>query len=421
MAVYGIGAAAGGFADGFLKGRMAREQINSNKMEKQLNEERLKGAQRESAEAERIAAAREALNTGLQSLETDYSQGAGEFSSFMPEQMGVTPPAAGAPPANGLQQPVQPKSPWRTPADMYRDRTGAEGMYYDRMSSLYKNYYTASNQPDKALLVDNTLSEMREKKVDKLVKGAAAAMFVGAPEALGLLDRVSSVAGFGRVDTKSGTFDPETKTWNGIKMVQADGTETVRSFTPADMMSLAYHGDPAKHFEMLNEKAYRDGVLQNQTRGVNNESERLRLDGERISIEADQNKGEREDRAEEREARRNRENVDLLHKLVSRSIKPPIAPNKAVFDMANDQVADEKDRKAAQAQIQQYSADVSRYESRAEETNMMVETAQSIMAMNPGLKAQDAAYIIQGFDGEKKRGPDGRAYIEFNGQRILVP
>lgn len=415
MAAYGIGAAAGGFADGFIKGRMLREQINSNKMEKQLNEERLKGAQRENTEAERIAAAREALNTGLQSLETDYSQGAGDFSSFMPEQMGVTPPAAGAPPANGLQQPSQPKSPWRTPADMYRDRAGAEGMYYDRMATLYKNHYTTINQPDKALLVDNTLSEMREKKTDKLVKGAAAALFVGAPEALGLLDRVSSVAGFGRVDTKSGTFDPETKTWNGIKMVQADGTETVRSFTPADMMSLAYYGDPAKHFEMLNEKAYRDGALKNQSRGLDNEDERLRIDGERVKVQEEQTAFEREDRAEDRRLKRERADVEILHQLISSSFKPPIEPDPSVFKAASYD-------DAAKAQVQQYNNAVVQYESRAELTQSMVGGAQNLMALNPGLKPQDAAYVVQNSDRLGKVTPDadGRYYLNFKGMRILL-
>jgi hypothetical protein len=411
MAVYGLGAAAGGFADGFLKGRMVREQIDSNKMEKKLNEQRLKDAEREGLKAERSDAARVALISGMQSLDSEYEQGAGQFSTFMPEQMGVTPPASG--PA-GIQAPETP-SPWKSKGDIYRDASGAESAYYSGMAKLYKNYYAESDQPDKALLVDDTISTMREKKVDKLVKGASAALFVGAPEALSLLDRVSSVAGMGRVDTKSGSFDPKTKTWTGVKMTQADGTEVVRDFTPTDMMSLANYGDPGKAFEFMHENAYRERALANQEQGVTNEGRRLANEERRIGLQEEQAGNERDDRAEDRKLRRERADVEILHQLISSSFKPPIEPDPSVFKAATYD-------DAAKAQVQKYNNAVVQYESRAELTSSMVSGAQSLMALNPGLKPQDAAYVVQNSDRLGKVTPDadGRYYLNFKGMRILL-
>jgi hypothetical protein len=415
MAVYGLGAAAGGFADGFLKGRMAREQIDSNKMEKKLNEQRLKDAEREGQKADRSEAARVALLSGMQSLDSDYSQGSGRYAEFMPpqpEQMGVSPPPTGA---TGLQAPERPKSPWSMPGNIYRDSAGAEAAYYDDMSKLYKNYYAQSDQPDKALMVDDTISTMREKKVDKLVKGASAALFVGAPEALSLLDRVSSVAGMGRVDTKSGSFDPKTKTWTGVKMTQADGTEVVRDFTPTDMMSLANYGDPGKALEVMLESGFRERALVNQERGVTNDDKRLTNEERRIALQEEQAGNERADRAEDRQLRRERADVEILHQLISSSFKPPIEPDPSVFKAATYD-------DAAKAQVQKYNNAVVQYESRAELTSSMVSGAQNLMALNPGLKPQDAAYVVQNSDRLGKVTPDadGRYYLNFKGMRILL-
>ncbi|CAB4197148.1 hypothetical protein UFOVP1304_22 [uncultured Caudovirales phage] len=410
MAAYGIGAAAGGFADGYLKGRMAREQINSNKMEKTLNEQRLKDAERETKKGERLDASREALTAGLDSLEKEYNQGAGGFLTFMPPRMGMQGPETFDLETAHAEQPA--KSPWGGGA-AYKDPTGANEEYDGRLSKLYKSYYAATDEPDKAFLVDNTISTMRENRTDRLIKKASSALLVGAPDGPNLLDQVAGVAGLGRVNPKSGTFDPKTRTWTGIEMTQTDGSTVVRNFTPDDIMGLANFSDPAKHFELLNEKAYRDETLKNQKLGLANDSRQLDNDGRRIEVAEASSKFEAEDRRKGREMERDRGNVDLLHKIISNSFKPPIKPDAGVYKLA--QALDEP----AQARITAYDASVVEYEDRTEITNRLVDGSQNLMTLNSGLKPQDAAYIMQNNARFRpQRGPGGRLYIEYKGQKL---
>jgi len=401
MAAYGIGAAAGGFADGFLKGAMVRRQINSGKLEDKANELRIKAAEREQSENERKDKARLSFEQGIAALNQDYETGGGDFQQYRPPQMGIADPSA--------QQTEQRPSPFRNPANLYQDPRAAEDLRYERMTKMYENYYNALSEPDKALAIGPALEKIRSGRLEERSKGAIAGMIVGAPGALDKMNSVLQEMGLGQIDSASGRFDPKSGAWTGVTFRGPDGEVQTRDFTRTDLAALASSANPMKFIEFADQKAAREQQAVIEQRRAETDSTRANV--ALLGVQTELERGRRAD--EESRDTRSRQRLTDIRSMFEFSDEPPKRPPDATYKTAMVQ----PDGPAAR-EVQDYSNQAAAWEARRVEMRALGEFAMDIAKLNPSLDAQTIRYILRNMDTMQGVEENGRRYIELDGQKI---
>lgn len=171
-------------------------------------------------------------------IDNDAANGIGEFQKAgfigQPQQAIQNP--------DGTSTPA-PQNPFMVPVDgRYKNQRLADEIRMGMKASALEKLYRARGEPEKAEMVRTQLAEVLDKDIDRKLKAALAGFAMGAP---GSIERVASVYGYfsdGKaIDPTSGAFDPKTKTWTGIRILDEKTGKVVgtRDFTQEDILGLA--------------------------------------------------------------------------------------------------------------------------------------------------------------------------------------
>ena len=271
----GIAGIARGVKQGFEGAGIAARQMEEDERKKVAAErdtERFRMEKVRFAEEEDKINAKKDLAAGLSRVSELYSSGGGICSegqgnapvaanpvadaprmglSSVPAQAAPA-PTGDTPAATGLSATPQPDAPKRENPFMtggenkYANPKVAQEKYYAAKTKLLQDYYNRIGEPEKALAVPKVMSELKNFEFEEKTGAALSAMALGAPGAVAAMSKVYQYFNDGKtLDPESGTFDPKTKTWTGLKVTDENGKTTTLNLTQEQIFGMAKQKDAA--------------------------------------------------------------------------------------------------------------------------------------------------------------------------------
>lgn len=113
---------------------------------------------------------------------------------------------------------------------------------YELQTKALEDYYNKTRQPEKALAARATMNKLRDAEIEEKGRGALLALASGDPGGLSMFSKVYQLYDDGKaIDPNSGTFDPKTQSWRGVRILDANtGKEiAVRDFSQQQIYGLA--------------------------------------------------------------------------------------------------------------------------------------------------------------------------------------
>lgn len=174
---------------------------------------------------------------------------------------------------------------------LYRNQREADRLYYSELEKIYTKLYSSTGQYEKLPAVKDTVRKMREADFDPMRKMTAAALISGNTKAFEMFNRASAVTDFGyTIDASGASYDNATKTFKGLKFVDAEGNATAQDMSVAEGLAFLNQMDPAKVLEYITGRGDRAQDVAFTERGLDLKQEGNKLESEKIDVERDKNR-----------------------------------------------------------------------------------------------------------------------------------
>lgn len=445
--MFGLAGIAKGVKEGFQNAGIAARQMeeDTRKEESAAREkERFGWEKSRAADEEAARTAKKDLADNLARLSELYSSGGGIFSEGqgaqapvanpMAEQpqprMGLSVPQSAAPAegqpapaalptATGLQTPAAqaPKTnPFMTGGEnKYQDSKAAQDKYYAAKSRLLQQYFERIGEHEKALAVPKAMADARNFEFEEKTGAALAGMAAGLPNAPAALSRVYDLLSDGKkLDPTSGTFDPKTGAWTGLKVTDANGKTTEMSLTQAQILGMAKQKDAAALVKFnleRSDKAFDQSIAERKAKADERGAAAQEKSAEAAMIRAKTGADENDIL---RRSRVDQIRVNAVNDMVQNTLKAP-----AKLDDMTVLSAKSGD-KEAKAKVAQYEAQMQAYEGRQGEVQKLRDRATTLLSLNPKLTASEAVAISKDGAGLKLQRDDNGDYVTYGGKKVYV-
>lgn len=121
---------------------------------------------------------------------------------------------------------------------LYKNQKVADDAYYGKVYEVTANYLAATGQQDKLMDLQKRINDMRDQGYEPMRKAAAAAVALGDPNALRLVAKASQLSGTPfNIDPEGATFDKESQTYKGVKVIGPDGKVEVKDISAVQLLA----------------------------------------------------------------------------------------------------------------------------------------------------------------------------------------
>lgn len=401
---------ASGATEGYDRARKREMEDERQKWERSDQEDKQKMRDARDDYAKQMTLAREQFATGklpgqeenlLQTpVQVPPAEQAGEPA---PARTGIATPEQAAAPQAAPQQDPATNIFKNNGEGLYKNQKQANDAYWNRLRDITANYYEKTGQVDKVMELDKKVNDWKASAYDELRKSTAAAIVTGDRGAMKMASHLADMTGLGfKVDPNSGTYDPKTHMWNGVKTFDHEGKEHVDNISATNLLTMVGQLAPEKLLEFDIGRADKERQFKIEERKVGAEETKAGA----AALNARTNEKVRQS------------NEGINNEIRSRNYFDSFYGASKDFQVKSkeDQLGWTDQQKA------DYAASKVKYEQARHNSQL----ASSLYSLNPSMKPGEVTSFINKLAGNPNAKPDGQDangnyYFNYGGRKVVMP